>query len=162
MPMLPWVLPMYELMREHLVMFMDDTEQPLSLREAACAGHEKLMHYYKIARESMHVIVATGALSLLLLHDSYSHLLTSLPPYPSHRLVSQTWCKWPCTCTDGIQVCVWEVCHKRDTTWRPANDLSWVWLRLGWRNPWICSSSPSLRTDTLKSQIAIWIHVMGC
>ena len=49
MPMLPWVLPMYELMREHLVTFMDDTEQPLAIREAACARHEKLMHYYKIA-----------------------------------------------------------------------------------------------------------------
>ncbi|KAF8263013.1 hypothetical protein EI94DRAFT_1807894 [Lactarius quietus] len=59
MPTLPWVLPMYELMREHLVTFMDDMEQPLAIREAACAGHEKLMQYYKIARESMHVIVAT-------------------------------------------------------------------------------------------------------
>jgi hypothetical protein len=57
-----WALPMYELMCEHLVMFMDDTERPLTIREAACAGHEKLMHYYKIARESMHVIVAMGVL----------------------------------------------------------------------------------------------------
>ena len=65
MPTLPWVLPMYKLMREHLVMFMDDMEQLLAIRKAVCAGHEKLMHYYKIARESMHVIVATGALSLL-------------------------------------------------------------------------------------------------
>jgi hypothetical protein len=62
MPTLPWALPMYELMCEHLVMFMDDTERPLTIREAACAGHEKLMHYYKIARELMHVIVATGVL----------------------------------------------------------------------------------------------------
>jgi hypothetical protein len=62
MPTLPWALPMYELMCEHLVMFMDDTERPLTIREAACAGHEKLMHYYKIARESMHVIVAMGVL----------------------------------------------------------------------------------------------------
>ncbi|KAF8257527.1 hypothetical protein EI94DRAFT_1629671 [Lactarius quietus] len=59
MPTLPWVLPMYELMHEHLVTFMDDTEQPLAIHEAACTGHEKLMQYYKIARESMHVIVAT-------------------------------------------------------------------------------------------------------
>ena len=57
---------MYELMREHLVKFMDDTEQPLAIREAACAGHEKLMHYYKIARESMHIIVATGVPALFI------------------------------------------------------------------------------------------------
>ncbi|KAH9011715.1 hypothetical protein EDB83DRAFT_2234018 [Lactarius deliciosus] len=44
-PMLPWVLPMYELMRVHLITFMDDAEWLLAIREAACAGHEKLMHY---------------------------------------------------------------------------------------------------------------------
>ena len=84
MPMLPWVLPMYELMLEHLITFMDDTKQPLSICEAACAGHEKLMHYYKIARESMHVIVATRALSLLLLHDifSFTHQFATLPFAP--------------------------------------------------------------------------------
>ncbi|KAH9015122.1 hypothetical protein EDB83DRAFT_2232795, partial [Lactarius deliciosus] len=59
MPTLPWVLPMYELMREHLVKFMDDDERPLAIREAACAGHEKLMQYYGIGRRSMHIIVAT-------------------------------------------------------------------------------------------------------
>ena len=52
-------------MHEHLVMFMDDTEQLLAICKAVCAGHEKFMHYYKIVRESMHVIVAIGALSLL-------------------------------------------------------------------------------------------------
>ena len=57
---------MYELMREHLVKFMDDAERPLAIREAACAGHEKLMHYYKIARESMHIIVATGVPALFI------------------------------------------------------------------------------------------------
>ena len=71
---------MYKLMREHLVMFMDDTEQLLAIRKAACAGHKKFMHYYKIARESMHAIVATGALSLLLLRDLCPHLCASLPP----------------------------------------------------------------------------------
>ena len=80
MPTLPWVLPMYKLMREHLVTFMDNTEQLLAIHEAACAGHKKLMHYYKIARESMHVIVATGALSLLSLQDLCPHLCASLPP----------------------------------------------------------------------------------
>ena len=80
MPTLPLVLPMYELMREHLVTFMDDTEQLLAIREAVCAGHEKLMHYYKIARESMHVIVATGVLSLLSLRDLCPHSCASLPP----------------------------------------------------------------------------------
>ena len=30
---------MYELMREHLVTFMDDMEQLLAIRKAACAGH---------------------------------------------------------------------------------------------------------------------------
>jgi hypothetical protein len=49
MPTLPWVLPMYELMHEHLVKFMDDTEQLLAICEAACAGHKKLMYYYKMA-----------------------------------------------------------------------------------------------------------------
>jgi len=82
---------MYELMREHLVKFMDDTERPLAIREAACAGHEKLMYYYKIARGSMHVIVATGVLSSPSSHDVRTHVCTvstSLSPYPSHRLVS--------------------------------------------------------------------------
>ena len=74
MPTLPWALPMYELMCKHLVTFMDDTERPLAIREAACAGHEKLMHYYKIARESMHVIVATGACVALSLHGFHAQL----------------------------------------------------------------------------------------
>ena len=78
MPTLPWALPMYELMREHLVMFMDDTVQPLAIREAACARHEKLMHYYKIARESMHVIVATGA-CFILASRSFNSMLTFAP-----------------------------------------------------------------------------------
>lgn len=69
---------MYELMREHLVMFMDDTVRPLAIREAACARHEKLMHYYKIARESMHVIVATGACFILALR-SFNSMLTFAP-----------------------------------------------------------------------------------
>lgn len=84
---------MYELMHEHLVMFMDDAEQPLAIREAACAGHDKLKQYYKIARESMHVIVATGAACALFisLHDFHAYFGTSLPPYSSYRLVPQTW-----------------------------------------------------------------------
>ena len=63
MPTMPWVLPMYKLMCEHLIMFMDDMEQPIAIHEAVCAGHEKLMQYYKIVRELMHIIVATGVLS---------------------------------------------------------------------------------------------------
>ncbi|KAF8257571.1 hypothetical protein EI94DRAFT_1629243 [Lactarius quietus] len=83
MPTLPWFLPMYELMHEHLVMFMDDAEWPLAIREAACAGNEKLMQYYKIARESMHVIVATACHPTLRMNwflklgeNSHTHALT--------------------------------------------------------------------------------------
>jgi hypothetical protein len=82
---------MYELMCEHLITFMDDTERPLTIHEAACAGHEKLMHYYKIARESMHVIVATGVLFPFSLCNFHAYFGTSLPPYSSHRLVPQAW-----------------------------------------------------------------------
>jgi hypothetical protein len=80
MPTLPWALPMYELMCEHLIAFMDDTERPLTIREAACAGHEKLMHYYKIARESMHVIVATGALFPFSLCNFHAYLAPACHP----------------------------------------------------------------------------------
>ncbi|KAH9011702.1 hypothetical protein EDB83DRAFT_2171948, partial [Lactarius deliciosus] len=82
-PTLPWVLPMYELMRVHLITFMDDAEWPLAIREAACAGHEKLMHYYKITKGSMHVIVATVCHPTLrtdwfhkLGADEHAHVLT--------------------------------------------------------------------------------------
>jgi hypothetical protein len=47
-------------MSKHLEKYADDDSRPISLREAALAGQEKLNHYYGLVKSSMHTVVATG------------------------------------------------------------------------------------------------------
>ncbi|TRM56818.1 hypothetical protein BD626DRAFT_413086, partial [Schizophyllum amplum] len=58
-PTLPWVLPMYEHMRQRLENLMNDGGLVVELREAVAAGHKKLMQYYDIAKESQYTMLAT-------------------------------------------------------------------------------------------------------
>lgn len=59
-PTLCWQLPMFEHMRKNMEMHMNNAALPVGLREALAAGHEKLMHYYAIAKQSMHARLATS------------------------------------------------------------------------------------------------------
>lgn len=63
MPTLPWVLPMYEKMRQSLEGFMKNNSLPLKLQRAAAAGHSKLMGYYEKARGCQYNVIATGTSS---------------------------------------------------------------------------------------------------
>ncbi|KAF7358612.1 Dimer-Tnp-hAT domain-containing protein [Mycena sanguinolenta] len=58
-PTLPWVIPMYENMLEHLRVHVEKNDLTLSLREAASAGLVKLEQYYEKARRCQFNIIAT-------------------------------------------------------------------------------------------------------
>ncbi|KAF8202641.1 hypothetical protein K438DRAFT_1716386, partial [Mycena galopus ATCC 62051] len=58
-PTLPWVLPMYEQMLQHLTKTSEDAGLPAALRLAAGAGLVKLKHYYNKAQNCQFYVIAT-------------------------------------------------------------------------------------------------------
>lgn len=59
-PTLPWVLPMYEHMRQSLHGIMETPTLPSNIREAAAAADNKLEQYFALARKNQYCILATG------------------------------------------------------------------------------------------------------
>lgn len=59
-PTLPWVIPMYEHMKQSLVITFSDTSLPDNLREASAAALSKLEQYYSLARGNHLCVLATG------------------------------------------------------------------------------------------------------
>jgi hypothetical protein len=59
-PTLPWVLPLYKQMFEHLEETRDDPTMLEPLRVAAVAGLTKLVTYYDKARKSQFNVIATS------------------------------------------------------------------------------------------------------
>ncbi|KAJ7348431.1 hypothetical protein DFH08DRAFT_698294 [Mycena albidolilacea] len=58
-PTLPWVLPMYEQMLQHLTKASEDAGLPSALQLAAGAGLVKLKHYYNKAQNCQFYVIAT-------------------------------------------------------------------------------------------------------
>ncbi|KAJ7049547.1 hypothetical protein C8F01DRAFT_960568, partial [Mycena amicta] len=58
-PTLPWVLPMFEEMLDHLNTCRDNPDLPYTLRTAATAGLGKLKQYYDLAQKSQFNTIAT-------------------------------------------------------------------------------------------------------
>lgn len=59
-PTLPWALPMYEHMEQHLMKAAMNESLPNALRRAAEAGLSKLCQYHEQAKKSQFNVVATG------------------------------------------------------------------------------------------------------
>lgn len=66
-PTSPWVIPVYEHMKNHLTKSSQNDVLPPSLRYAASKGLEKLSKYYSKAMECPHLILATRELTCKLL-----------------------------------------------------------------------------------------------
>ncbi|KAF5313557.1 hypothetical protein D9758_018924 [Tetrapyrgos nigripes] len=59
-PTIPWVLPMYWLMEYQLCLVSEDMALPLSFREAATVGINKLEKYHTYAKNNLFYVVATA------------------------------------------------------------------------------------------------------
>ncbi|KAF7305351.1 hypothetical protein HMN09_00787000 [Mycena chlorophos] len=78
-PTLPWVLPLYEDMLDHLKQCRDDLKLPFQIRTGTAAALGKLEHYYELAQKSQFNVVST------LLHPALgiSHFVKMDAKYPS-------------------------------------------------------------------------------
>ncbi|EIW84171.1 hypothetical protein CONPUDRAFT_151206 [Coniophora puteana RWD-64-598 SS2] len=59
-PTLPWVLPSYVTMQEHLEMYIHSNDFGLDIRKAAATGKAKLTKYYEFAKGCQHNTLAVG------------------------------------------------------------------------------------------------------
>ncbi len=62
-PTLPWVLPLYEMMREHLLDTIAAPQQSPKISSAASMGLTKLDSYYFKAKFNQYNILATSTVS---------------------------------------------------------------------------------------------------
>lgn len=60
-PTLPFVLPTYYKLQQHLESVMRNRSNSVSIRSAAANGKDKLEKYMAFANENQHYTIATGA-----------------------------------------------------------------------------------------------------